>query len=117
MAIRVRCENCHAQFSARDELAGKRGKCPKCQAAICVPTLPGAGALRETLARSQASVTLRNNGRVSADPPTPTRRAAPGRRAERTPATSAPAPAKKPTNARAASGKPWPRPFRMISRG
>jgi hypothetical protein len=37
MAIRVQCPSCRGVFQARDELAGRRGKCPKCTAAIQVP--------------------------------------------------------------------------------
>ena len=37
MSIAVKCDNCHASFQAKDEHAGKRGKCPKCQAPIVVP--------------------------------------------------------------------------------
>src|SRR5262245_43111340 len=39
MAIRVECANCQAAFSARDELAGRKGKCPRCQAAIVIPAV------------------------------------------------------------------------------
>lgn len=35
--IRVECEACGATFQAKDALAGRRGKCPKCQADITVP--------------------------------------------------------------------------------
>jgi len=35
--IRVECESCGATFQAKDALAGRRGKCPKCQAGIMVP--------------------------------------------------------------------------------
>ncbi len=31
MAIKVRCKNCNAGFQAKDELAGRRVKCPKCK--------------------------------------------------------------------------------------
>ena len=37
MAIPVRCAECGAEFRAKDEHAGRRGKCPKCQAVIQVP--------------------------------------------------------------------------------
>lgn len=40
MPIRVTCKQCSAAFAARDESAGKRGKCPKCQAPIVVPVVP-----------------------------------------------------------------------------
>jgi hypothetical protein len=35
--IRVECSACGAAFQARDEHAGKRGRCPKCQAVVTVP--------------------------------------------------------------------------------
>jgi len=39
MPIRVDCSACQFSFRVRDELAGKRGKCPKCRASIQVPNL------------------------------------------------------------------------------
>ena len=39
MSITVTCPNCSASFRASDDHAGKRGKCPKCQAVIQVPRL------------------------------------------------------------------------------
>lgn len=39
MSISVECAKCGARFQAREELAGRRGKCPKCGAAIEVPSL------------------------------------------------------------------------------
>ena len=44
MAIDVKCLNCEARFVAKDEHAGRRGRCPKCRAPIQVPgniTPPG----------------------------------------------------------------------------
>ncbi len=38
MAIRVMCE-CGREINVKDELAGKKGKCPSCGAVIRVPTL------------------------------------------------------------------------------
>lgn len=35
--IRVECSACGAAFQARAEHAGKRGRCPKCQAVVTVP--------------------------------------------------------------------------------
>ncbi|MHB8902577.1 MAG: M48 family metallopeptidase [Thermoguttaceae bacterium] len=37
MAIRVSCSNCNRQFKVADSLAGKRGKCPGCEALLQVP--------------------------------------------------------------------------------
>jgi Zn-dependent protease with chaperone function len=39
MPIRIECSACHAMFRVKDKAAGKRGKCPLCQAAIEVPVL------------------------------------------------------------------------------
>ena len=41
MAIRVQCGSCGATMNVKDELAGKRGKCPKCGAVIDVPAAGG----------------------------------------------------------------------------
>ena len=37
MAIRVECPSCRSKFGVRDEFAGRRGRCPKCQSEIQVP--------------------------------------------------------------------------------
>ncbi|MEN6452519.1 MAG: M48 family metalloprotease [Thermoguttaceae bacterium] len=37
MAIAVTCSKCRASFRVKDELAGRRGKCPKCQELLTVP--------------------------------------------------------------------------------
>ena len=37
MAIRATCGNCSQTFNARDELAGKRVKCPKCKERMQIP--------------------------------------------------------------------------------
>ena len=37
MSITVQCSGCGSRFRADDKLAGRRGKCPKCSAAIEVP--------------------------------------------------------------------------------
>ena len=36
MPIKVKCGNCSAQFKAKDELAGRRVKCPKCQNPVVI---------------------------------------------------------------------------------
>src|SRR6478736_3260535 len=38
MPITLGCPSCGKRFRARDESAGKRVKCPFCQAAVAVPT-------------------------------------------------------------------------------
>ena len=37
MAIRATCGSCGSTFNARDELAGKRVKCPKCKERMVIP--------------------------------------------------------------------------------
>lgn len=37
MPIKVNCPSCSASFKAKDELAGRRVKCPKCKQAITIP--------------------------------------------------------------------------------
>ncbi len=39
MSITVTCDACSHTLKVKDELAGKRGKCPKCQATIVIPAL------------------------------------------------------------------------------
>ncbi len=36
MSIRARCASCGASFQAKDSLAGKRVKCPKCAQPITI---------------------------------------------------------------------------------
>jgi Zn-dependent protease with chaperone function len=38
MTISVTCGSCKAAFRVKDEHAGKRGKCPRCQAAVEIPS-------------------------------------------------------------------------------
>lgn len=45
MSISVFCESCKSSFKARDQDAGKRGKCPRCGAPIAVPHAPEPPAL------------------------------------------------------------------------
>ena len=42
MAIRATCGNCGSTFNARDELAGKKVKCPKCKARMVIPAAKAA---------------------------------------------------------------------------
>jgi Zn-dependent protease with chaperone function len=48
MTIAVTCGSCKTAFRVKDEHAGKRGKCPRCQAAVEVPSPPAPG--QETVA-------------------------------------------------------------------
>lgn len=38
MTIRVRCDGCEAVMKVKDELAGAKGKCPKCKTPFVVPS-------------------------------------------------------------------------------
>ena len=40
MPIKVKCGSCSAQFKAKDELAGRRVKCPKCQKPVVIAAPP-----------------------------------------------------------------------------
>lgn len=42
MAIAVECAQCGKQLKVKDELAGRKGKCPQCQGVIHIPALAGA---------------------------------------------------------------------------
>ena len=42
MPIKVKCGSCSAQFKAKDELAGRRIKCPKCQNPVVISAPPAA---------------------------------------------------------------------------
>jgi len=44
MAISVTCGNCGKTLRVKDELAGRRGKCPGCQSAIVIPSPAAAAA-------------------------------------------------------------------------
>lgn len=41
MSIVIKCQQCEAKFSVKDELSGKRIRCVKCQSVITVPTTAG----------------------------------------------------------------------------
>ena len=36
MPIKVKCGSCSTRFKAKDELAGRRVKCPKCQKPVVI---------------------------------------------------------------------------------
>ncbi len=44
MAIKAKCEKCAARFQAKDELAGKRVKCPKCGEPMRISDAPAVAA-------------------------------------------------------------------------
>ncbi len=44
MAISISCPQCGTALNVKEEFAGKRGKCPRCQGAIAIPHSPSAAA-------------------------------------------------------------------------
>lgn len=52
MAIKVRCGNCSAGFQAKDELAGRRVKCPQCKEPLVIQS---AGELATSRSRQPAA--------------------------------------------------------------
>lgn len=63
MVIKFLCPNGH-QLSAPENMAGKKGKCPKCQSAFVVPTL-------EEIAAAEADDTPEPGGSAAAAGPRP----------------------------------------------
>ncbi len=58
MAIAVQCAQCSASFRVKDELAGRRGRCPRCTGLIEVPTSPSPVASQASAAASQVAVAV-----------------------------------------------------------
>ena len=52
LPISVTCPQCSATLKVKDELAGKRGKCPKCQGAVQIPAADRGPAKRAPVATS-----------------------------------------------------------------
>jgi hypothetical protein len=50
LPISVTCPQCSTTLKVKDELAGKRGKCPKCQGAVQIPAGNGTAAKPTTVA-------------------------------------------------------------------
>lgn len=48
LTISVTCSQCGTTLKVKDELAGKRGKCPKCQGAVQIPPLASRSAVTGT---------------------------------------------------------------------
>jgi len=53
MTIRYKCAECGAALNIKDELAGTKGNCPRCQVEFTVPAAEGAPAEKEPAAASQ----------------------------------------------------------------
>lgn len=65
MGIRVSCGDCKAGFVAKDEHAGRSGKCPKCGAGLTVPALQASQAATP-VAKSQATTQPKTAASVAA---------------------------------------------------
>ena len=72
--IKVTCDACGAGFSAKDELAGRHGKCPSCKAPIVVPDVdsdddddeaPVASSRRKSAGRRTTGSVRKIHGRAS----------------------------------------------------
>ena len=71
MAIEISCKQCGKVLRAKDELAGKRVKCPGCGGELEIPYLAetnmreaaavGGGPARTDIAQLQRDVSLRGN--------------------------------------------------------
>jgi HEAT repeat protein len=77
MPIRFLCDNpdCRAKMVIRDEAAGKRVKCPRCQWVILVPSAPPPGAGHEVTAHglpgARAALTRAEASQVATEPAPP----------------------------------------------
>ncbi len=57
MPIKARCESCQTGFKAKDALAGKRVRCPKCKKPLTIPTAAGVGTAAAVKPRSKPAPT------------------------------------------------------------
>ena len=76
--IRVACGACGARFKAREEFAGRRGKCPNCSEPVLVP-MPDEDLDDEGSADADEPAASKARARAAA--PSPARRPAPVRAA------------------------------------
>lgn len=60
MTIRVRCDGCSAVMKVKDELAGAKGKCPKCKTPFVVPAAKGDAEESTASDNDQASAAKRS---------------------------------------------------------
>lgn len=81
MAIAVECAQCGKQLKVKDELAGRKGKCPQCQGVIHIPAAPGTpvavGAAAAGVGKSAAAVANYDSSSESLPVKTATPAAAP----------------------------------------
>ncbi len=61
--IKVSCDACGASFTAKDELAGRRGKCPTCKEPIVVPELSDSEDDEAEEEEAQAAPVVSSSGR------------------------------------------------------
>jgi hypothetical protein len=69
--IAVSCPKCDHKLQVKDEYAGKRGKCPKCQATIEIPAPALAGAPAGTPAKSSATTVVTPKAAAKKPEPAP----------------------------------------------
>lgn len=69
MPIKFACDQCGRTITVRDELAGKKGRCPGCQSVVTVPADGGGGALAED-PRAAAARAARQRAAAAAPEPT-----------------------------------------------
>jgi hypothetical protein len=68
MPIKVQCA-CGAAFAAKDELAGRTVKCPKCQQPLAIPAAPAAAAARPAQPAAPRQVGAPLPSQAAAPPP------------------------------------------------
>lgn len=66
MAIPVTCPECSHSLSVKDEYAGRKGKCPKCQATIQIPGGKPATAMVGTASREERATSAAQTDTISA---------------------------------------------------
>lgn len=94
MPIRARCDSCAKQFALKDDLAGKKIRCPNCKAVMAIPAAGASSGGAPKAAKATAKTTAK---------------AAPGGKAPARPRGSAPSTVRKPApaakSAQATKGK------------
>lgn len=69
MPIKVQCGSCGTGFKAKDALAGKRVRCPKCKKPLTIPAADGAGVgTPKAASRSKKTRSASTGGAARANP-------------------------------------------------
>src|SRR5262249_35984458 len=81
MSISLRCTGCRSTLKVRDELAGKKVKCPRCQTVLLVPQPEEDALVEATVEKRRAKETKAEprkptgrTGRMQREEPVPTRK-------------------------------------------